>query len=209
MQQIGTINHNEAKINVFKTGKELIPGFNIDPFAKQVYAALHNYFHGIEGEIDLNKGIALVGKFGVGKTTAMRVFHNYLKIYFPFHSNLFVFSTLEDLISELKCNDWTNKKLTYNLKETPSGGLYKDPRHVLINEFGHSYNIKSYGSDVNELIEAWIMKRYDIFQEHRKVVHITSNYGKKDLKEMFSEKLVDRFKEMFHFVELKGESKRS
>jgi DNA replication protein DnaC len=168
---------------------------------------MHDYFHGC-GNLDLDKGLALIGKFGVGKTTAFRVFHEYLKTKYPFNANLFIVSSVEDLINELNENDWVNKKHTNNLKIDARGGIYKDPKHILINEFGFQYGIKSYGTDVNELIEAWLMKRYDIFQQHKKVVHITSNFSKKEIEAKFHAKIVDRFKEMFNFIEFKGESLR-
>lgn len=189
-------------------GKMLIPDFRITEDMKPVYAALHSYFHGNEDEIPLGKGIALGGKYGVGKTTAFRVFHTYLKTVYRFTDRLFIISSVEDLIAELNQHTWINQKLTYNNVEDPRGGVRYNPRHVLINEFGYMYNIKSYGTDVNELIEAWLMKRYDIYQQYGKVVHITTNFDTDAISSNYHAKLVDRFREMFHFVEFPGRSLR-
>ena len=104
--------------------------------------------------------------------------------------------------------DWINRKLTYNTITAVTGAVKRQPKHVLINEFGYQYDIKHFGTDVNELIEAWLMKRYDIFQDYKKLIHITSNFGIKDLQANFHPKVVDRFREMFNFIELKGKSFR-
>lgn len=198
-----------------EVGNKEVYKFSLDSNLKKLYAKLFNYFHGIEYKdcctehgLNLNKGIALVGAFGVGKTTAMRVFHSYLKTTMRQNPNLFVISSVEDLINELQDKDWIKNKLAYNTRENSAGGIDFRPRHVLVNEFGYKYDIKKYGTNVNELIEAWLMKRYDIFQEHRKLVHITTNFGTKELKDNFPPKIVDRFREMFNFIELKGSSLR-
>jgi DNA replication protein DnaC len=193
------------KEEVVNAGKRVVSNFIINN--RDVYAQLHQYFHG-QGQLDQNKGIALTGTYGVGKSTIFRVFHEYLRTKYPFNSNLFIIISIEDLISELNENDWVNKKYTNNNKEDMRGGKYNDPRHILVNEFGFQYNIKSFGTDVNELIEAWLMKRYDIFQQQKKLVHITTNFSKKELESKFHPKIVDRFKEMFNFIEYNGKSMR-
>ena len=169
---------------------------------------LFNYFHGLEGKLDLNKGVALVGVYGVGKSTIFNIWHEYLRKYYPFCPNLFIISSVEDINSDVSKEGYLDRKLVYNIKSNSNGAKFKDPKHLLINEFGHSYNIKSFGTDINELFESFLMKRYDIFQQQNKVTHITTNYGTDDLKKNFSEKLIDRFKEMFNIIELKGESFR-
>lgn len=188
---------------LIRIARSLLPDFKVTD--QDIYRYMFDYFH---GKLDTRKGIALFGNFGAGKTTAFKVFHTYLKTRYPFTSNLFVISSIEDLISELNNQNWIDRVLTNNKKTDPRGGSYNDPKHVLINEFGFRYNIKNYGTDVNELIEAWIMKRYDIFQQFGKVVHITSNFNAKELEEKFHTKIVDRFREMFEVKEFKGESLR-
>jgi len=52
------------------------------------------------------------------------------------------------------------------------------------------------------------MIRYELFQERDAITHATSNYYPGDLK-CFDDALLDRFKEMFNFIELKGDSFRN
>ena len=54
----------------------------------------------------------------------------------------------------------------------------------------------------------FMMKRYDIFQTYKKLTHITMNLDTDDIKDMFSERLVDRFREMFNIISLTGKSFR-
>jgi len=175
---------------------------------QETYNKLNCYFHGVEGELNLNKGIALVGIYGVGKSTIFNIWHEYLRKYHPFNPNLFIVSSVEDINSDIAKDGYIDRKYIYNIKTNANGAKIKDPKHLLINEFGHRYEMKSYGTDINELFESFMMKRYDIFQQNNKVTHITTNYGTEDLKKNFSEKLIDRFKEMFNIIELKGKSFR-
>ena len=176
---------------------------------KKVHSDLMYYFHGHNGGLDLNKGVALVGRFGVGKSTIFDIWHKFLRKHYPFRQNLFIISSLEQIINDINKGEFIDRMYCYNAKENVVGSSYNDPKHLLINEFGHSYNIKSYGTDINELFEAFMMVRYDIFQKQKKLTHITTNYGTDELERKFHPKLVDRFKEMFNIVELKGNSYRN
>ena len=199
----------ELKDLVVFYGKQIVPKFKLIDEFKPIYAELFYYFTGNpKSKYDLNKGIALIGTYGIGKTTVFRIFHEFIKQTWRFCPNLFIVSSVEDLSAELNQKSWLNEKLTYYIHENSVGYNEKKPKHVLINEFGYQYKIKNFGTDVNELIEAWLMKRYDIFQEYKKLTHITSNFGMKDLESNFHPKIIDRFKEMFNFIPLEGKSFR-
>ena len=201
---------NYSKIQAIKHALANASGVNYvwTKEIKTLFISLMYYFHGNESELDLNKGICLVGKYGVGKSTIMNIFHSYLKTHFPFNKNMYVISSIEEIIDDIKKDGYVNRLYCYNMKENVRSVGFREPKHILINEFGHNYKIKSYGTDVKELFEAFMMVRYDIFQKYRKVTHITTNYGTKELEQKFHPKLVDRFKEMFNIIELKGESFR-
>jgi hypothetical protein len=175
---------------------------------KPILDNLIYYFLGHAKEYDLNKGIALVGDYGCGKSTIFNIFHEFLRTVFPFNKNLFRICSIEDIIEDSAKSDFMSSPYINNVKVDGSGSHYNKPIHILLNEFGHVYNIKKYGTDVNQLIEMFIMKRYDIFQQNGKLTHITTNYFPKQLENHYHPKVVDRFREMFNIIELKGESLR-
>ena len=209
IKPLGTnISENELKIIFRKIAEKMVIDFKVTPELKPVYSLLWTYFHGQKGTFNLSKGIALNGVYGVGKSTAFRLFHEYLKTVFPFNENMFRIISIEDVINEMNDKNWINGVLTMNELENVRGGKERKPIHILVNEFGYQYGIKNYGTDVNEMIDAWLMKRYDIFQQYRKLTHITTNYGTDELKKMFHPKIIDRFREMFNFIEVNGKSLR-
>jgi len=183
-------------------------GYNWTNEVIKVHEDLMNYFHGYEHNLNLDKGIALIGVYGVGKSTIFNIWHEYLRKYHPFCENLFINTSLENIIEDISKHGYLDRKFVNNIKEDVTGAKNYNPRHLLINEFGHKYEMKSFGTDINELFESFMMKRYDIFQQKKKVTHITTNFGTNQLSEIFHPKLIDRFKEMFNIIELKGESFR-
>lgn len=207
MRRIGT-NNDYFKFAIGDIANRLIPGYIFNDNNGPVFNDLLNYFLGCPGNLDLNKGIALIGDFGVGKSTIMQIFHIFLKNYFPFTENLFRISSIEEIISEMGTKNFMNSILLNNPKSNSDSSFTYKPIHLLINEFGHKYDAKNYGTDVNELIDIFLMKRYDIFQHKGKLLHITSNYDVDDMKEIFHERIIDRFKDMFNIIILKGKSFR-
>lgn len=199
---------NHSKNSIYHIGcNEIGSEYIIPDHLKNKYNDILLYFLGFESSLDPEKGLALIGKFGVGKTTIFNVFHRYLKETFPVCENLFIVSSIEEIANE-DDRSFIDSKYLYNVKQNERGANYRDPKNVLINEFGHEYNIKKYGTDINEIIEMFIMKRYDIYQQYGKVTHITSNLDLKMLKNSLHPRILDRFKEMFNFVEISGESRR-
>jgi len=185
-------------------GKLLVgEGFLVKKEFSKIITNLLIYFTGNTGEYDLNKGIYLVGDYGVGKST--------------------IFTILRKLLAHISLTDNFGKKLNPNGFQITSVeqiidvykkdgsldyfGFRKEskPLHLCINEFGKDVNEKIYGTQANELINSLFMIRYELFQQGY-LTHCTSNFHPKDLK---IEKIIaDRMKEMFNFIELKGESFR-
>ena len=158
--------------------------------------------------LNLNKGIALLGEYGCGKTMLFRLMHKYLAITADTRVNSFKIVSLEDV---LKCAGDTNfidSVYCYNITENEHGVKVRNPIHLLVNEFGARYNIKVFGTDVNELLEMFWMKRYEIYTDYNKLTHITANIDLQDIFKNHSPKVVDRFKEMFQFEKLAGKSFR-
>lgn len=193
---------------------------------EQIIIGMIYYFNGLEEQakkagFDLSKGIGLTGTWGVGKTTIFGVFHDYLEKICPpdYNPNTFRITSTDEIIESLRDKSKREAFKTLfllNTLDSVDGGSKPNPIHICINEFGARYDIKDYGSDVNDLFDTFMMHRYDIFIKYGKVTHMTTNYGAKDLEKIFSRndletpdaKLPDRFREMWNMKNLKGTSFR-
>lgn len=180
---------------------------------KQVWSDLFLYFIGsVDCPLNLNKGIALTGSFGIGKSTIFRILHDWMDEKFGFKNpNTFRISSTEEVVNVLQKKDWMSDVLVHNVYDGSYGfGSIGTPKpiNILINEFAYQYDVKHYGTNIKEYIEMFIMKRYDIFQQYGKLTHVTMNFDPKKLDTYFSPRIVDRFAEMFNFIEITGKSFR-
>ena len=158
--------------------------------------------------VSLNKGFAIFGEYGCGKTKLFKILHEFLSSDIKTHDNNFKIVTIEDIIKAASKDDFLDSPLIYNISQNEHGVFIRKPIHILVNEFGSKYNVKLYGTDVNELIEMFWMKRYEIYTDFNKHTHITANTDINDIIQNNTSKVVDRFKEMFQIFTLKGESFR-
>jgi predicted ATPase len=207
--------NNESTLNKHKKLWSILAGkdYNYTENNRKIITGLIYYFNGnyiseSEFGISLNKGIFICGEPGCGKSTIFKIFHNYLKYIANPNPNLYRQVSVEEIISSHRTNLDANQ-LTYNLKENIYGKKEKSPINICINEFASNYDAKIYGTDVNEIMDSFYMKRYEVFQQFGKLTHATSNFDIQDISNMFRIELVDRFKEMFNIIELKGKSFRN
>jgi hypothetical protein len=209
MLPIGQDNYDDHKKFIKRIAG---PKYKFTPEIQQLWNIMFLYFIGDpkveETGYSLNKSIALIGPYGVGKSTIFRIIHRWLEAMQLKNPNSFRISSTEEIINLFQARDWLNDVLVLNVNENISGVSVPGPIHILINEFAYQYDIKHYGTDVKQFVEMFMMKRYDIFQEYGKLTHITMNFGIDELKKNFSPRLFDRFREMFNMIELKGSSFR-
>lgn len=180
---------------------------------KALLNKMFHYFNGNKEEceqlgITLNKGLAIFGEYGCGKTLMFRLMHTFLSMGNKSRLNSFKMVSIEDIINVASDDKFLDSVYCYNTTLNVHGVLVRNPVHLLVNEFGSKYNVKLYGTDVNELLEMFWMKRYEIYTDHHKLTHLTSNIDIKGLVDNNSPKIVDRFKEMMQFEMLKGKSFR-
>lgn len=199
----------------YACAEEVCPGFIWTQEVRENMNKMVGYFFSLNipkvSDLNPRKGIALLGRYGVGKTLAFRIIHKMLEKRYSTdpadNFKTFRETSVEDIITAMKADDFTDGVLFRRI-ETVDGVRISRPLNILINEFGTEYSGKHYGTPVTEMLDMFLMKRYEIFQVDGKVTHATMNYSLAELESKFSPRLVDRFREMFNFIELKGESFR-
>ena len=190
-----------------KEGKEFI----IDEDNRKVMRFLLFYFNRSkecenvfpDKEYKLHKNILLMGPPGTGKTLIMQIFSEYLMR----SGNDLHFKNIgaTELLNYQKMNGHINL-FTYNSQG--SNSFEGKPIHICLNDIGISTeNQKSYGTDLNTIIDEFLYARYEIWANKDKRYHITTNMSTEDFKKSYDSRLIDRMK-AFNTLILKGKSKR-
>jgi len=137
---------------------------------------------------DLKPGLLLYGTIGSGKTTLFNSIIKYLAITEP-SMKIRVYSA----IALTKC--FIDKDKAEEIKNT--GALF-------IDDFGEeSVTVKDYGNEISPLIET-LYHRY----EKRMFTVMTTNKTEDEVKEVYGERIADRFEEMFDRIFFNNESYR-
>lgn len=195
---------------------EICPGFIWTDEHRRVMNILISYFFGLKNGIcqlygiDPNKSIALCGTYGVGKTIMFRIVHRMIELRYQLPSERVVSfreTSIESIVNAMRNDDFMDGELFHRI-ETVDGVRIKKPLNIVINEFGVEYTGKHFGTPITELIDTFLMKRYEIYQTDRRFTHATMNYSIDELKSKFSARLIDRFREMMNFIPVYGESMR-
>ena len=192
---------NILKARIMSIANEIVPNFVLSDELREIFGDLFTYFTGNEGKYDLSKGIYLYGEYGVGKTVTMKIFSKFLQKNFNFGPNNYGITSIEEIAEYFKTN---GNLLKFGRNYEGSRILAYDK---CINEFGKPLEEKHYGTNIQNVINSMLMVRYELFQEREAITHATSNFHPGDL-ECFDDALLDRFKEMFNFIQLKGGSYR-
>ncbi len=159
-----------------------------DVETNRIYKLLLNYFCGIESELDLGKGICLIGETGVGKSTALKLF-----------------------VHSLGCHNGSTaiismQELNRNFIQTKGECLqrYLNTEFLLLDDVGHERQVSSYGNTFL-IFEELIHARY----EAKRITHMTTNFGDPSFHaDRYGKHIADRMIKMFNFVNWGGQSKR-
>lgn len=193
----------EIKKSFMNVGRSICPEFKIPDEIKETVLNLCLYFLGLESKLDSNRGIYLHGTYGIGKTTLLATIRKWLASdMFPIKGNGFISTSIEEIIDIYK-REGNIERFMLNREDYNPG-----PRHLLINEYGKDIKDKIYGTEVNQIINSLLMRRYEIYQNHTKLTHVTSNFEPSESFGSNDPAIYDRIKEMFNVIELKGESFR-
>lgn len=188
--------------------------FVIDDNNRNVIRFLLYYFNGcsLAEEVfpgrgyKLHKNIMLQGGVGVGKTMLMQVFSEYLmRIRSPrFFYNLSVtqmvnYYTLHNNLDRFTFNEEENR------------GFQCTPVNICLNDIGIQ-DKTFFGMDTGLLTDEFLHARNEIWTQHGKCAHLTTNLDDKALRKRFERndgfgRLIDRFK-TYNIIPMGGVSRR-
>ena len=150
----------------------------------------------------LSKGLLLIGSVGVGKTLIFNIFKEYTAM---LKNNSFQFHNAIDIIDNVNITgvEYLEKfSDNYIVENMPK------PITMYIDDIGSkNEEVNHYGSKSN-VIEDLLSIRYNVFSKYNKLTHSSTNLYSEGLKENYDARIIDRIKEMFNIIELKGESFR-
>ena len=207
--------------------------FFIDEENKKLMEFLIYYFNGDERALDvypekeyrLQKSIMIYGDFGVGKNTLMDVFQQYIIYSDNLKRNkadylgethvdnkeLFASMDKTELCACYKKNN-DFKGFSFNHKEVHYPGEIRyiaNPKHMCLNDLGYNLKEKNFGNEMVDIMNCFLMARYEIYRKYGKKTHVTTNHFMTDLKiNFFSEDLWDRSRTLYNILYMAGKSKR-
>lgn len=186
-------------LGIVHIAKILEPKYVTTEEIKPILKNLLLYFTGNpESEYDLNKGIALLGGVGVGKSLLFHVFKQYTMGILK--TNSFRMFTAQEIVDNVEAAGVECLAQFGTLPEKPMTAYFDDvaSANEIINHYGTKTNV----------MEKVLTMRYDVFKKYNKLTHISSNQFPTQLNEIYGIRIVDRMKEMFNLIELNGKSHR-
>ena len=134
-------------------------------------------------DIDLEKGILLIGKIGCGKTSLMDIFR-------ILHYQQFRYQMLStrEIAKEFVMNGY------------PVLNKYGKKQKILcFDDLGIETSIKHFGNECNTMGEI-LLSRYDIMKYDGILTHATTNLNADDLEKLYGNRVRSRLREMFNVI---------
>jgi DNA replication protein DnaC len=149
--------------------------------------------------IDLNKGLFLSGKTGVGKTIHMKLIRQFMNF-----KTRFRMKTCHSLALEYM-NTGSEIIMYYGRNFVD----YIDPNTInqsyCFDDLGAEDEVKHYGTQTNVLGQI-ILMRYELFQNRRVLTHFTSNLTAPQIEKCYGERVRSRLREMCNWIEYNSSS---
>jgi DNA replication protein DnaC len=136
-----------------------------------------------EYDIDLNKGILLLGPIGCGKTTLMKVF-NHLTLEYK----KYTIRATREITSEF---------IEDGFQVIPKYG--KNFKAYCFDDLGVEQSMKHFGNECNVMGEI-LLSRYDLIKTAKRITHATTNLNANELEKIYGNRVRSRLREMFNLV---------
>ena len=190
----------QAKLQMWQRFKYLHP--NVEFQANELYTTLSHYAAqddtflvaktANDADTAFTKGIAIVGSYGVGKSTLLKCIKQ-----MPKGCGLYLHNGYTHYL------DASQFATDYQESGIEVFDRWKNKEVLFIDDVGEEPQVKYYGNGY-PIVAQLLKYRY----EKRLITHITSNKSPLELGTLYGEGVKDRLKEMFNFFWWGGDSKR-
>ncbi len=158
-----------------------------------------------------SKCLALRGPWGTGKSSLLDAMAEYLKGT-PRHTRVMEMPLLHD---EYQDNGASCYKKYKEARYVPQGfdmmGKYSKAEcgnHWIANDVGHEEPKSQHMGNKDDVGSKFLDFRYNLWQRKGVYTHMTTNMTNAQFENRYGGRIFDRIKEMYHFVELSGQSMR-
>lgn len=169
------------------------------PEYKRLFVQLKKYFTGVKCELNPNKGIALMGNIGNGKTTIMKAFSkNPIQKY-----NVVPARTIVDQY------DIEGKAAVLRFSSPQANKFFKDETiGFCFDDVGLEEKGKYYGKPANVMEEVFLNLYDKKGSINFNISHLTTNDTQREMQDKMDARVIDRMKDMYNFIALNETSKR-
>ncbi|MBK7807000.1 MAG: hypothetical protein IPJ51_11930 [Saprospiraceae bacterium] len=171
---------------------------------KKVLMELYAYFTGEPQlckfySIDLNKGLFLSGKTGVGKTVHIKLLRRLLEL-----NERFKIKSCQQLSLEYM-EQGSNVLMLYGRNYIDYIDRNTINQSYCFDDLGTEDEVRHYGTQTNAMAQV-ILMRYNLYQNYKIVTHFTSNLTADQIEKYYGDRVRSRLKEMCNWIEYTSDS---
>ena len=200
---------DEIFAQIVSVGKQFKPEYELQEQNRQALLNTAYYFLKDDRcQLDMRKGLMLMGMYGTGKTITMRIMQRWF-------INPFLISICKNVIDDYQSGGQvpaTYEHLgRFSFGADIHGKLDRNsPIARLFDDLGDE-QLKHPFQDTRNVMAEILSARYDSFvylPQQPMITHITTNLPMEKLTEIYGHRLTDRFVEMFNIIIFEGKSLR-
>ena len=142
-------------------------------------------------ELDLSKGILLLGPVGCGKSSLMNIFR-FLLTADKRHS----IKSCRDVSFEFAREGYETIQRYSKSSFTPYKG---EPKTYCFDDLGSESKVQFYGNDCSVMAEV-ILSRYEFFHAYQMITHVTTNLNSTEIENRYGLRVRSRMRELFNLI---------
>ena len=193
---------NDYKYLFLACARKVCPDYEVREDQKSILNDIvHWSLLDYTGKLDPDRGLLLWGDIGTGKSTLLKIIREYCRIVRPCENHMpysFRITNVIDICAQFS-------------DESRDGGYYAIQTYITsrgqaFDELGSETTPTSRWGNYENVMQYILQRRYDIRDES--FTHATTNLSLEQIAEVYSDRIYDRCKEMFNFVEIHGKTFR-